>query len=254
MQAGRANPRARQRKDVLRLLLQKERLAGLRRNGRPARFQCAFVAPQVGARSGISPIARRPRSPVCSSSISMALMSFEQICAMTAASSSRCCAILGFSGVGPISVVKPHSVERPRWIDLTGSILRGRVEKPTFRAARFCPVRAAAGGRSTLLLVGRHMVMMPHLGVVLLLNVWLELAGRLEKAGIAFDIPPVVRFEGEPGEQRTMFFFDPSGNPIEVKGFKSERRDHSGHHSQRAVGIASHCVIYLCGEKAIRAS
>lgn len=36
MQAGRANPRARQRKDVLRLLLQKERLAGLRRNGRPA--------------------------------------------------------------------------------------------------------------------------------------------------------------------------------------------------------------------------
>ena len=32
-------------------------------------------------------------------------------------------------------------------------------------------------------------------------------------------IPPVVRFKGEPGEQRTMFFRDPSGNPIEVKGF-----------------------------------
>jgi extradiol dioxygenase family protein len=42
----------------------------------------------------------------------------------------------------------------------------------------------------------------------------------LEDAGTAFDIPPVVRFEGLPGEQRTMFFFDPSGNPIEVKGFK----------------------------------
>ena len=68
--------------------------------------------------------------------------------------------------------------------------------------------------------VGDHMVMMPHLGVVLPLEDWFALASRLEAGGIAFDIPPVVRFEGEPGEQRTMFFFDPSGNPIEVKGFK----------------------------------
>jgi extradiol dioxygenase family protein len=68
--------------------------------------------------------------------------------------------------------------------------------------------------------VGDHMVMMPHLGVVLPLDLWFDLAARLESAGIAFDIPPVVRFKGEPGEQRIMFFFDPSGNPIEVKGFK----------------------------------
>ncbi|WP_312805523.1 VOC family protein [Agrobacterium cavarae] len=68
--------------------------------------------------------------------------------------------------------------------------------------------------------VGNHMVMMPHLGVVLELDAWLALSKRLKDAGIVFDIPPVVRFEGEPGEQRTMFFFDPSGNPIEVKGFK----------------------------------
>ncbi|WP_353476582.1 VOC family protein (plasmid) [Salipiger sp. H15] len=67
--------------------------------------------------------------------------------------------------------------------------------------------------------VGDHMVMMPHMGVVLALPDWLALAERLEKHGIAFDIPPVIRFEGEPGEQRTMFFFDPSGNPIEIKGF-----------------------------------
>ena len=32
-------------------------------------------------------------------------------------------------------------------------------------------------------------------------------------------MPPVVRFKGEPGEQWTMFFRDPSGNPLEVKGF-----------------------------------
>ncbi|MBE3640445.1 VOC family protein [Mangrovicoccus algicola] len=67
--------------------------------------------------------------------------------------------------------------------------------------------------------VGDHMVMMPHMGAVLPLADWLDLAARLEAKGIAFDIPPVVRFEGEPGEQRTMFFFDPSGNPIEIKGF-----------------------------------
>ena len=68
--------------------------------------------------------------------------------------------------------------------------------------------------------VGDHMVMMPHMGAVLQLDDWLELADRLTDAGIAFDIPPVIRFEGEPGEQRTMFFFDPSGNPIEIKGFR----------------------------------
>jgi extradiol dioxygenase family protein len=68
--------------------------------------------------------------------------------------------------------------------------------------------------------VGDHMVMMPHLGVVLALDDWFALAKRLEDAGTVFDIPPVVRFEGQPGEQRTMFFLDPSGNPIEVKGFK----------------------------------
>lgn len=67
--------------------------------------------------------------------------------------------------------------------------------------------------------VGDHMVMMPHMGAVLRLVDWKALAARLEDAGITFDIPPVIRFEGEPGEQRTMFFFDPSGNPIEIKGF-----------------------------------
>ena len=68
--------------------------------------------------------------------------------------------------------------------------------------------------------VGDHIVMMPHIGAVLPLDDWMALAERLEQAGIAFDIPPVVRFEGGSGEQRTMFFFDPSGNPIEIKGFR----------------------------------
>jgi hypothetical protein len=33
-------------------------------------------------------------------------------------------------------------------------------------------------------------------------------------------MPPGMRFAGQPGEQATMFFLDPSGNPIEVKGFE----------------------------------
>ncbi len=68
--------------------------------------------------------------------------------------------------------------------------------------------------------VGDHMVPMPHLGLVLHLPDWRALADRLVQAGVAFVLPPSVRFEGQPGEQWTMFFRDPSGNPIEVKGFR----------------------------------
>ena len=67
--------------------------------------------------------------------------------------------------------------------------------------------------------VGSHMVPMPHLGVILLKPDWLALAERLKAAGTAFILEPQVRFEGELGEQWTMFFTDPCGNPIEVKGF-----------------------------------
>lgn len=68
--------------------------------------------------------------------------------------------------------------------------------------------------------VGPHMVAMPHFGVVLAYDDWRGLADRLEAHGTEWVIPPTVRFEGEPGEQWTMFFRDPSGNPIEVKGFR----------------------------------
>ena len=69
--------------------------------------------------------------------------------------------------------------------------------------------------------VGGHLVPMPHLGVVLELPDWQALAQRLRDAGVAFVMEPQMRFEGQPGEQWTMFFRDPSGNPIEVKGFRS---------------------------------
>ena len=60
-----------------------------------------------------------------------------------------------------------------------------------------------------------------HLGVVLALPEWQALAERLTAAKLDFVMAPQVRFEGQPGEQWTMFFRDPSGNPIEVKGFRS---------------------------------
>ncbi len=69
--------------------------------------------------------------------------------------------------------------------------------------------------------VGEHLVPMPHFGLVLALPDWQALAARLEAADIAFILRPQLRFEGQPGEQWTMFFCDPSGNPIEIKGFRS---------------------------------
>ncbi|KAF1044151.1 VOC family protein [Xylophilus sp.] len=69
--------------------------------------------------------------------------------------------------------------------------------------------------------VGDHLVPMPHFGLALALPDWKALAERLEAAGTDFVLAPQVRFEGQPGEQWTMFFLDPSGNPIEVKGFRS---------------------------------
>ena len=69
--------------------------------------------------------------------------------------------------------------------------------------------------------VGDHMVPMPHIGIILSLDNWLILSKRLINTDLEFEIPPQIRFEGEPGEQRTMFFRDPSGNPIEIKGVKN---------------------------------
>jgi hypothetical protein len=60
-------------------------------------------------------------------------------------------------------------------------------------------------------------VPVPHFGVVLAMDEWRRLATQLQKAGIDFVIAPTVRFEGQPGEQATMFFLDPAGNALEFK-------------------------------------
>ena len=60
-------------------------------------------------------------------------------------------------------------------------------------------------------------VPVPHFGLVLTMEDWKALAAKLESAGTEFVIPPTVRFPGEPGEQATMFLFDPAGNALEFK-------------------------------------
>ena len=67
--------------------------------------------------------------------------------------------------------------------------------------------------------VDGHGVPVPHFGIVLELADWQALADRLKAAGTKFEIEPHIRFKGEPGEQATMFFRDPSGNAIEMKAF-----------------------------------
>ena len=58
--------------------------------------------------------------------------------------------------------------------------------------------------------VGDKLVPMPHFGLVLALPEWQAMAERLKAANTEFVLEPQVRFEGQPGEQWTMFFCDPS--------------------------------------------
>jgi uncharacterized protein len=68
--------------------------------------------------------------------------------------------------------------------------------------------------------VDGHEVPVPHFGVVLEWNAFHALAARVREGGVRFVIEPCLRFEGQPGEQITMFFQDPSGNALEFKSFK----------------------------------
>jgi extradiol dioxygenase family protein len=61
-----------------------------------------------------------------------------------------------------------------------------------------------------------------HFGVILTPADWRALAGRLKDAGARFLIEPQVRFEGQAGEQSTMFVLDPSGNALEFKAFADD--------------------------------
>ena len=68
--------------------------------------------------------------------------------------------------------------------------------------------------------VDGHDVPVPHFGVVLAWDQWHVLKDRLLDLKVPFVIEPYIRFQGEPGEQATMFFYDPEGNALEFKSFK----------------------------------
>ncbi|HKT32301.1 MAG TPA: VOC family protein [Gammaproteobacteria bacterium] len=61
-----------------------------------------------------------------------------------------------------------------------------------------------------------------HFGVILEWNQWQALADKLKKSGVKFLIEPGIRFQGQVGEQATMFFKDPSGNALEFKAFRNQ--------------------------------
>lgn len=98
------------------------------------------------------------------------------------------------------------------WIDfdLFGHQLSAHL-RPETRAADAC------GG------VDGDAVPIPHFGVVLTMADWRALAERLEAdPNTEWRLKPKIRFEGQPGEQATMFLLDPSGNALEFKGFSDD--------------------------------
>ena len=82
--------------------------------------------------------------------------------------------------------------------------------------AHLAPEETGAVARNA---VDGHGVPVRHFGVVLPMNEWEAVAERLKAAKVEFVIEPYIRFKGEPGEQATMFFLDPSGNALEIKAF-----------------------------------
>jgi hypothetical protein len=67
--------------------------------------------------------------------------------------------------------------------------------------------------------VDGHGVPVPHFGVVLSMEEFAAFEQRLRAMATTFVIEPYIRFKGQPGEQATMFFKDPSGNALEFKAF-----------------------------------
>ena len=69
--------------------------------------------------------------------------------------------------------------------------------------------------------VDGHGIPVPHFGVVLNFSDWHALAARLPAFIDEFIVEPYIRFKGQPGEQGTLFFSDPSGNSLEFKAFRN---------------------------------
>ncbi|MEX0730357.1 MAG: VOC family protein [Aquisalimonadaceae bacterium] len=103
----------------------------------------------------------------------------------------------------------PEGRSAEHWVDfnLFGHQIVAHYQEPATRAAaHHNPVDG-------------HDVPVPHFGIILTMEDWKSLRDRVVGAGVEFKIEPYIRFEGQPGEQATMFFMDPSGNALEFKAF-----------------------------------
>lgn len=105
----------------------------------------------------------------------------------------------------------PEGRSSPEWVDFD---FHGHQI-----VAHLSPAEVSRGSTSP---VDGHDVPARHFGVLLSPADWNLLAERLKAAGTRFIIAPNVRFKGEPGEQSTMFFLDPSGNALEFKAFADD--------------------------------
>jgi extradiol dioxygenase family protein len=110
----------------------------------------------------------------------------------------------------------PQGREDSHWIDYD---LYGHQIVAHWDESKSAPEEAATNA------VDGDAVPIPHFGVVLTLEQFADLQQRLEAdESIDWVIKPRVRFEGQPGEQRTMFFRDPSGNALEFKAFADDSK------------------------------
>jgi extradiol dioxygenase family protein len=107
----------------------------------------------------------------------------------------------------------PEGRSSPEWIDF--NFYGHQI------VAHLAPGDTGASQRNA---VDGHGVPVRHFGIVLPMNDWETMAERLKAQGVKFVIEPYIRFKGEPGEQATMFFLDPSSNAIEVKAFSDITR------------------------------
>lgn len=71
-------------------------------------------------------------------------------------------------------------------------------------------------------------VPIPHYGCLLTMDQFDRVQAQLENAGVEFVLKPQTRYEGQVGEQKTMFVFDFSGNPIEFKAYKNANEVFAG--------------------------
>ncbi len=102
----------------------------------------------------------------------------------------------------------PEGRSSPEWIDF--NFYGHQI------VAHLAPEACGSAGTNA---VDGHGVPVRHFGIVLPMTDWEAMAERLKSLGTKFVIEPYIRFQGQPGEQATMFFLDPSGNAIEVKAF-----------------------------------